>query len=195
MRLRLVLPYALTAIVCLNCAQGQRLQGSGGNSPDRILQTLDSDRDGILSTEELLNAAVALSELDTDGDGQLQPGEWSRRGGSGPEGPRRRQRPQERRPDPPRSPFSLHPPHATIGGFDPLLFIARVFSHDKNGDGTLSNEELPAPLEHLLGKNDANKDGSLSKAELETSLQRFEERFQASNRRDGRGRPRPRPRR
>lgn len=196
-----VLTCLLAVTVSLNCAQGQRSRDGGGGKgkgkgPDRILETLDGNRDGVLSAEELQDAGVALSELDTNGDGQLHPNEWNRRNGGGPDGPVRRPRSSERRPDPPRR--SPPPPlDDKIGGFDPLQFLARVFSHDKNGDDLLSKEELPEALMRLLDKNDTNKDEALSKAELKASLERLKERFRASKprSRDGRGRPRPQGRR
>jgi hypothetical protein len=59
--------------------------------PPPIIAALDADRDGIISAEEIANAAKALLQLDKNGDGQLtreelQPEGGPPRGGGRPPG-------------------------------------------------------------------------------------------------------------
>lgn len=52
-------------------AEAQRDRGERGHRPPALVAALDRDSDGILSAEEIANAAAALLTLDADGDGQL----------------------------------------------------------------------------------------------------------------------------
>ena len=79
--------------------QGPRPPGGPGRDfrpPISLIeQVLDADHDGIISEEEIANAAAALKKLDKNGDGKLTPEEFRprRRGpgspGGGPGGPGR----------------------------------------------------------------------------------------------------------
>lgn len=62
-----------------------------GHRPPPVIAALDADRDGIISAEEIANAANALLQLDKNGDGQLardelHPEGRSPRGGGRPPG-------------------------------------------------------------------------------------------------------------
>jgi Ca2+-binding EF-hand superfamily protein len=50
-------------------------QGPRGERPRYVLQTLDTDHDGILSEEEIKAASIVLLTLDQNGDGELAPDE------------------------------------------------------------------------------------------------------------------------
>jgi hypothetical protein len=41
-----------------------------------IIAALDTDGDGVISAEEIANAAASLRKLDKNGDGQLTPDEY-----------------------------------------------------------------------------------------------------------------------
>lgn len=53
---------------------GQPFAGRGPPSGG-LFQTLDTDRDGVLSAKEIAAAAESLKKLDRDGDGELRPNE------------------------------------------------------------------------------------------------------------------------
>ena len=58
--------------------EGRRGGGRGPGGPmgrDRLVATLDADRDGAISAGEISGAATALRALDANGDGQLTPEE------------------------------------------------------------------------------------------------------------------------
>ena len=53
---------------------------------------------------------------------------------------------------------------------DPQQFIDRMMQNDANGDGKLSQDELPPALaERLMERADTNKDGSIDRSELEAA--------------------------
>ncbi len=58
----------------------------GGRPPSPVIEALDADHDGVISTEELKNAAAALAKLDKNGDGKVTEDEFRPQGG-GPGGP------------------------------------------------------------------------------------------------------------
>lgn len=62
------------------------------------------------------------------------------------------------------------PPGIGAGGGgapDPSMIVNRFFEGDKNGDGKLSKDEVPAPFaERGFEAADANKDGSIDRDEL-----------------------------
>lgn len=178
--------------------QGPR-RGDLPSQNHRILKTIDTNRDGLISAEELQAASKALTTLDTNGDGQLDPSEWRENQIRGRKSRDRGPRSPRRGPTPPSRPNDHND---SIGGFVPDIFMKRVFSHDKNGDHLLSQDELPQSLIRLLDNNDVNQDGLLSKAELKASLDRLNQRFNripkrgasGKGRKDGKGRKRPPPR-
>ena len=48
-----------------------------------------------------------------------------------------------------------------------------IFSHaDKNHDGKLTKDEVPAPMWEHLSNADADKDGAVTKEELEKHMQK-----------------------
>ncbi|NLS92984.1 MAG: hypothetical protein GXX96_12585 [Planctomycetaceae bacterium] len=75
--MRRIVVTVLAGIICavLNSpSQAQRFGGPpdrGGQRPSPLIQLFDSDRDGILSSEEIAGASRKLAEFDKGGDGKL----------------------------------------------------------------------------------------------------------------------------
>ncbi|MEZ5354084.1 MAG: EF-hand domain-containing protein [Bryobacteraceae bacterium] len=116
-----------------------------------VVTILDADRDGAISADEIAKASVSLMKLDKDHDGMLsldevRPnfGEGRGRGGreGGPGGP------------------------GGPGGMDPAAMTKRLLEFDRNGDGTLSKDEIPERMQGMIARGDLDKDGSLSAEEL-----------------------------
>ena len=127
-----------------------------------LLETLDADQDGKLSKEEIDDAVAALKKLDKDGDGKLSKeeigwppagmGRGGRRGpgmGPGPECPGGAR----------RSPSSG----------PTLSFVERIMSNDKDGDGKVTQDELPDRMKWMTQRLDTNQDGAIDKAEAEAA--------------------------
>ena len=114
--------------------------GGGSNFGRSLLSlALDSDGDGVLSTQEMENATKALQALDKNGDGKLTADELDDPNQAGQVGPDGRPRP--------------------AGG--PLMRVL-----DTDHDGVLSAQELAnAPV--ALKAADANQDGKLTREEVD----------------------------
>ncbi len=133
-------------------------------SGDLLLEAVDTDGDGILSTEELAHVAASLLKLDTNRDGKLTPDELvsepSRPDGEpgGRPGGGFRGRP---------GPFGR-----TINGGrpNPAEMLARM---DANGDGKISKSELPPQMLQRWSRMDANNDGFIDSQELKELAERF----------------------
>lgn len=75
--MRRIVVTVLAGIICAvlgSSSQAQRFGGPpdrGGQPPNPLIQLFDSDRDGILSSEEITGAARKLAEFDKSGDGKL----------------------------------------------------------------------------------------------------------------------------
>jgi len=52
-------------------AKAQDMQRPPPPPPNPIVKALDANSDGVISADEIANAATALKTLDTNGDGQL----------------------------------------------------------------------------------------------------------------------------
>lgn len=130
-----------------------RPDGEGPRGPV-FLRKLDANRDGRISKAEWAKAADLFSELDANGDGELDPMELM---GPPPEG----LRPEAGRG--PRPDGKGPPPGA--GGVGQLgqQFFQRL---DKNGDGKLSEEEAPARLKERFPQLDKDGNGYLTPDEL-----------------------------
>ena len=138
---------------------GQRFGGGpAGPPPNRLLDALDTDGNQEISATELKDAVAALKKLDRNGDGKITGEEVhghlpGRPPGEG--GPNRAGRPIRER-----------------GGAGPnssaaQAFVERLRTLDRDGNGTVSKDELPERMQNLLARHDTNKDGALDKAELE----------------------------
>ena len=136
-----------------------------------LLETLDADKDGKLSKEEIENAVAALKKLDKDGDGKLSKGEigWPP-AGLGPGGPGRGFGgpgfgPGGFRGGPGGGPGGP----GRFGGGPGVNIIERIMSNDKDGDGKVTKEELPEPMQRIMQRIDTNQDGAIDKAEAEAA--------------------------
>ena len=149
--------------------RGQRGQGGRENQPSPLLRLFDVDRDGVVSTEEMNNAAAVLLKMDKDGDGslsaeELRPqggrrGQGGQRGGQGQRGPRdgnrnrgqggEQQNEQSRR----------------GGSGGDTQFANQLMELDIDGDGTLSRAELPEHMQVAFDGVDVNGDGVVSAEE------------------------------
>jgi uncharacterized protein (DUF2141 family) len=137
---------ALGLSVSTALAQGQpgRPGGSprGGRPPmPPIMAALDTNRDSVIDSNEIANAAAALKTLDKNGDGKLSSDELM--------------------PKPPggTNEFRFNPPP---GGKPPVPPIMAAL--DTNGDGELDATEIENASTALL-KLDANGDGKLTREE------------------------------
>ena len=137
--------------------QRQPRQGRGGDKreagpargmrlpPSPLMRTLDTDKDGALSADEIKNAAASLKKLDKNDDGKLSGKEL-------------------RPPRPPKRPGGGPP-----GGEE---FIKRFMSFDKDGDGKVSDAELPERMQRMMQFADTNKDGLLDEEEIKKMVKR-----------------------
>jgi Ca2+-binding EF-hand superfamily protein len=155
----------------------------------RVLNALDTDRDGILSAGEISRAAIVLKTLDADHDGILSPEECGFRGsppgigfltgGSEAAAEQRRRFLARVRPGFMR----FHPVLAALdANHDGLISASEIekapaalWSLDKNGDGRITEEEyLPDPVTNelllIMSRLDANGDGMISPAERTNSF-------------------------
>ncbi len=166
-----------------------------GGSPESgrgplLIRVLDLNRDGRLSRDELAKAADQFEQLDSNGDGQLDPRELfggsragSRSGGrpgsrpdarpdSRPTGDRPDARPgiRPRRPERPRRPGSAEPTEAP-NNKKPGSPESRLFGRlDQDGDGVIQAAEMPATLRERLKTFDTDGDGNVSPTEFSRGL-------------------------
>ncbi|MES2790832.1 MAG: kelch repeat-containing protein [Planctomycetota bacterium] len=108
-----------------------------------LIARIDENKDGTASKEEI--AAFVRSQESRQGGGQGRPegAGGGRQGGQGRGG---------------------------FGG-DPVQAATRIFDeNDKNKDGKLTGDEIPARLQRNLERIDANKDGAIEKSELEADF-------------------------
>jgi hypothetical protein len=174
---------------------GGRVGGRGGfgGGPEQMMKmfplmiALDANKDGVISSEEIDGAVIALKKLDKDKNGKLEGSElmpdmfaimrsrggFGRPGGGGEGRPRR---PGEDGPGAGRGREGR--PGAGPGGPggrpDVAAFLDRMFGPDgidENKDKKLSKDELPERMQELFASADADEDGFLSRAEVEKLLQ------------------------
>lgn len=128
-------------------------QAGPGGRP-QLLQQLDANRDGVLTTDELAGAPAVLLQLDADQDGivsatELRPagrGPQHRGGGRGPGA-------------------AAAPADATTATPVHAMKSPCITAIDLNGDGSLGAEEIAAAPQSML-KLDANQDGQLTRDEI-----------------------------
>ncbi|MEE3369965.1 MAG: hypothetical protein VX346_11530 [Planctomycetota bacterium] len=176
----------LGLLTAVNVAQRPQDRDRRGRERDRrppslILQSLDTNRDGQLSPEEVAAATETLQKLDRDGNGRLSADELA-----APRGRRDRDnaRPNGRRRGPgdadapPRRPG--REPDSRDSDNDGERFIQRLMSFDDNKDGQLSKEELPERMQRILARHDRDENGKLDRTELQNMAAE-------ASRRSGRG--------
>ena len=130
-----------------------------------IMTALDADGDGKISTREIENAVAALQTLDKNKDGRLSQEEigWSppeMRGGrgfrSGPPGGG--EIPGGRPPEP--QPSNYKPTRT-------FFSVKQLQRLDRNQDNQITTDEIPKALQKLiLGRADHNEDGVIDRSEL-----------------------------
>ncbi len=113
-----------------------------------VLKALDKDGDGQLSADELRSASDSLAALDKNGDGTVTAAELEQR------------RPQL---------AALN----AAGGTDPARAWQRVVAGDKNGDGKLSEDEVPDRLRRAFSRLDTSGDGQIDESEFKAGLERM----------------------
>lgn len=164
--------------------RGRRPGGPPGRFPMppgfHLMEAIDADKDGRVSTKEIENAAAALKKLDKNNDGKLSKEEigWPPVGGfGGPPGGgfpgfggggfpgfggNEGGKPQ--RPDPEGERVA----RARKAANRPSIFSpGRLQRLDRNKDGKITKEEIPRSLRDLVfGRADTNKDGVIDEQEL-----------------------------
>ena len=163
--------------------RGPRGQGGRQGQTSPLMRLFDADGDGVVSTEEINNAAAVLLKMDQDGDGQLSAEELRPQGGrggrgqgrGGAEGQRGRgqgqrgegggkgpgggkgKRPQEGDPAADQS--------RRGGAGNDTQFANQLMELDMDGDGILVRSELPEHMQVAFDEVDTNKDGVASAEE------------------------------
>src|SRR5205085_12677992 len=153
-----------------------------------LFAALDTDRNGELSTAEIVAAGSTLLKLDKNGDGKLTPDEvFGGPPGGGPPGRPGEGRPSEGRPSegrpgagqpstsPPGAPGPARPGQRGFGGLNPEEFRERLKQADANSDGKISKDEAPALIKDRFDRIDTNSDGFIDDAEVRQMLQRMAE--------------------
>lgn len=145
-------------------APGDRGQPPGGRTPEQVTTRIleaDNDGDGIVSLDDLPEQMRrGLVRADENQDGVLDTREidraaqmMSRGGPGGRPGLGRRQ------------------PGGPGGGHgDP---VARIRAMDANGDGQITQDEVPEQAQRQFGRMDENGDGVIDANELESLSERF----------------------
>ena len=140
--------------------EGRR--GRPGPPSNAMFDAIDLDGDGVISTRELRRSAAALKKLDTDGDGNITLEEVSPRGAGRGAG---------RRP-----------------GGSPEAMVDRIMENDADGDGFLTEEEVPERMMRMLSGADQNGDGVLDRSEVTQAMEARGDRFGGRGRSGAEGR-------
>jgi hypothetical protein len=137
--------------------QGPPGGGRGGFPGMAIFNALDTDHDQVLSAKEIDAAPTVLKQLDRNGDGMLTPDElFAGRGGPG-RGEGRGRGGTGVGDEPPAAPPTADDLAATLMAFD------------RNHDGKLTKDEVPARFQGLFERADANHDGVLTADEIKAA--------------------------
>jgi Ca2+-binding EF-hand superfamily protein len=147
--------------------QLQNNMRAGQGNP--LFQALDTDGNGSLSAEEIDAAPEALRKLDANEDGAVDLAEVSPRGGAGAAGAGVASGGADRR--------------ATAAAASAERLVKRYLQSDSDGDGKLSQEEVPAALKRQFEQLDKNTDGFLDADELRAPRSREEGRGRRAGRR------------
>ena len=147
---------------------GQR--GGPGGDMGRMMQmmpliaALDANKDGVISTKEIDNAAAALRKLDKNNDGELDAEEM------------RPKRPEGGRPERGGEAGARRGGQGRGGEAGPRsggAMLDRMMAMDKDDDGKISEEEAPERMKAMFGRVDGNSDGFIDKSEIEAMAARM----------------------
>ena len=163
--------------------------GGPGRGGDFVQRLMDNDKngDGKVSKDELPEFLQRMMErFDTNGDGAVDRQEAEAAAKQFQQGGGRRPQGGDR-----PSAGGTSDGAARPGGD----FVQRLMANDKNGDGKVSKDELPEPMQRMIERVDTNNDGSVDRQEAEAAAQKFRDRGGRSGQ-GGQGGDRPdRPRR
>ena len=130
---------------------GMGRPGFGFRTPTfPLLEALDAGKDGKLSPAEVESAVEALKKLDKNADGKLSKEEvgWP---------------PARVGPGGPGTEFGGR-------GFGPGgNFVERIMSNDRDGDGEVTEKELPEQMQWMVKRMDTNQDGAIDRSEAEAA--------------------------
>jgi len=143
-------------------APPRRPDGPPGGLPGGLFAALDSDKDGQLSTAEIVAAGTTLLKLDRNGDGKLTPEEVFGPGAGPPPG-----RPGNGLPP------AARPAEAGPGVGQPGRGFS-IEAFDKDKDGKISKEEAPDRLKERFEQVDSNSDGFIDQAEFRQMTERMQ---------------------
>ena len=133
-----------------------------------LLQALDKNQDGVIDSGEIERAVAALKSLDGNSDGKLTREELMpnfagmQRGGD-------RGQAGDRRPGGQRDGAGPGGGQQPGQRGNPAAMFDRM---DKDGDGSLSEDEVPEQMRDKFGMVDADGDGAVSKQELVSAIER-----------------------
>jgi len=151
-----------------------------------LFAALDTDRNGELSTAEIVASGTTLLKLDRNSDGKLTPDEIFAGPPGGPPPGRPEGRPGVGQPGNPPGPPNpeRRPGQRGLGGLNPEAFREQLKRSDTNGDGKISKEEAPALIKERFDRIDQNSDGFIDETEVREMLRRM-----ADGGAKGKGRP------
>ncbi|MEM7474783.1 MAG: EF-hand domain-containing protein [Planctomycetota bacterium] len=139
-------------------------EGSSVSPVGRIVRSLDLDRSGDISAEELQTALAAIKAADVDGDGAISKDELKKV-------VRRRQRDD-------REPVASN---KVQNRDDPrhIWAVQLITKHDRNGDGKLSEAEMPFAYRSAFEEMDMNNDRGIDFSELKRRMEQSSGRIRS----------------
>jgi Ca2+-binding EF-hand superfamily protein len=126
-----------------DAANGADNRTATSTTPNRLFMALDVNGDGQITPAEFRRAAASTKSLDTNGDGNISAAEA---GGGGV--------------------------NANLAGGAGVASGAAdqaLAQYDRNGDGKITQSELPPEAARMFTQMDANRDGELTRDELNSA--------------------------
>lgn len=135
---------SLAAMLAPACTtQAQRPAGGRPMSP--VQSALDTNRDGIISADEIAQSSTVLRKLDKNGDGKLAE--------------------DEVRPNFDRANFDRERREGPASNGNEEI-VNNLMAFDVNKDGKLAKKEVPERMQGIFARADADHDGFLTRDEL-----------------------------